>query len=91
MNPFGQGYVIMQFREVGDLDSKQADAIKNAERRVVQISLFQNQQIYYVAQDGTPVTLRNKDERTKNIVIFGSNIMYNTQDIEITCHDTPVC
>lgn len=80
--PGGKGYRIDRFRMIDGLDSNQAEAIKNSTTPVVKIPLLQNQEIYYAPTKRDGITLTNRAPRITDIVIFGSNIMYDKQDVE---------
>ena len=67
---------------IDGLDSKQAEAIKNSTTPVIKIQLLQNQEIYYAPTKRDGITLTNRAPRTTDIVIFGSSIMYDKQDVE---------
>lgn len=79
--PGEKGYRIDHFREIDGLDSRQAEAIKNATTPVVKIPLLQNQEIIYSPTEEVGITLTNRAPRTTDIVIFGSSIMYDKQDV----------
>ena len=80
--PGEKGYCIVRFRAIDGLDSRQAEAIKNATTPVVKIPLLQNQEIVYAPGEEGGITLTNRAPRTTNIVIFGNNIMYDKRDIK---------
>jgi len=80
--PDEKGYCIDRFRAIDGLDSRQAEAIKNATTPVVKIPLLQNQEIYYAPTKRDGITLTNRAPRTTDIVIFGNSIMYDKQDVE---------
>ena len=67
---------------IDGLDSRQAEAIKNATTPVVKIPLLQNQAIVYAPTEEVGITLTDRAPRTTDIVIFGSSIMYDKQDVE---------
>lgn len=79
-----QGHTIEQFKGIRGLDSKQAEAIKNAASPVMRISLPQDQEIQYIDMNGQPSTIRNTVPHAIDIVIFGSNIMYNEHEVKVT-------
>ena len=78
----GKGYCIDHFTAIDGLDSKQAEAIKNATTPVIKIPLLQNQEIIYAPTEEVSFTLTNRAPRTTDIVIFGNSIMYDKQDVE---------
>lgn len=83
MDQTEQGYAIEQFKMMRGFDTGQAEAFKNAAAPVVRVPLRENQRIAYIDSNDRPRTITNAAQRETDIVIFGSSVMYNEDDVKV--------
>ena len=83
----GRSHSMEQFVTIKGIDSKQSKIITNATGSAVQLPLYPNSHIFYTNARGESFKVTNKAMTIINIVIFGNNIMFNDQDVQLTNTD----
>lgn len=80
MSQAKQGYAIEQFETMMGFDTGQADAFKNA--AAARAPLRENQQIAHIDANDRPRTITNAAQRETDIVVFGSSVTYDEDDVK---------